>query len=293
MLTPSYEALLAQFGTSQVKPVPLGTETKLMGFEDLEMPARASAADLDGYQIELTAIRNMDSTKIEPRLVAESHQEPGFATIDTSNIASQGGNALQQLAALAAGIEVLDAAGASSLVWRMGISTDFWSNIGLIRAGQGIIWQHLHSRGIQVFVLKKHAIMPFSSMGSLDGYSNIIRQSIATTTAIVTGADLLTLPAFAAEMSTDRQRIQSNLLPVIAEEGKILTYANLFTGAYWPDLLAAKLMRKALQLDISNLHKAIAATDSSRKAAIVSGNNTIVGETKFANAQLTIPGPVA
>ena len=296
MLTPTYDALLAQFSSPPQQPSSLGPQqpkSKLIGFEDIDMPARATAADLQGYQEELAAIRSMDSTKIEPKLVAEAHQEAGYATVDTSNIAAQGGNALQQLAALAAGVAVLDAAGAANLVWRLGINTDFWTNVGLIRAGQGIIWQHLHSRGIEVFILKKHAIMPLNSMGTLDGYSNVIRQSIATTTAILTGADLLTLPPFAASMTPDRLRVQANLLPVLAEEGKILTHSNLFSGAYWPDLLAAKLMRKALKLDIATLHEAIAATAAARKAAIESGQLTIVGETKFANPLLTIPGPTA
>ena len=70
-------------------------------------------------------------------------------------------------------------------------------------------------------------------------------------------------------------------------------YGPAQKGAYWPTLLAARLMRaaEALAASDTDLEDASNQAQADRRAAVAAGTRVWVGQTKFGNAALTIPGP--
>lgn len=284
----SLDELLAPFLTDT--PAESGPE-RPFGFEPFSMPVRAFPADLLAYVAEVSDLEAMDAKPLPPQLLETPMPLPAGA-IDTLPLSEAGANVSTQLAALLHGLKALPTGAGTELLWRCGLSGDVWEDLALIRAGKALVYRHFRNAGIDVFVLHIAASGRLADMTAEDGYTNLLRLTTHALTAHMAGVDYLYLPQFAAQapgLETLRERIAQ----VVEHESRVHEYAAAQKGAYWPTLLAARLMQAAEALAGSgqDLEVAAATTLAERKAAIAAGTRVWVGQTRFANPALTIPGP--
>lgn len=284
----SLDELLAPFLTDS--PADAGPE-RPFGFEPFSMPVRAFPTDLAAYAAEVSDLEAMDAKPLPPQLLENPAELPTGA-IDTLPLSEEGANTSTQLAALLRGLKALVAGPGTEVLWRCGLSGDVWEDLALIRAGKALVYRNFRQAGVEVFVLRIAASGRLADMTAEDGYTNLLRLTTHALTAHMAGVDQLYLPAFAAQapgLETLRERIAQ----VVEHESRVHQYAAAQKGAYWPTLLASRLIQAAEALAASpqDLSAAAAATLADRKAAVAAGTRVWVGQTRFANPALTIPGP--
>lgn len=281
----SLDELLAPFLTDAT---PEAGAERPFGFESFSMPVRAFAQDLAPYADEMADLEAMDAKPLPPQFLTEP-AVLSVDAIDTLPLCEAGANVSTQLAALLQGLPT-SLESTPTITWRCGLSGDVWEDLALIRAGKASVYRHFRKHGVEVFVLKIIAAGRQADMTAADGYTNLLRLTTHALTAHIAGVDQLHLPAFAAAapgLETLRERIDQ----VVEHESRVHEYAAAQKGAYWPTLLAARLMQAAESLKGEDLEAQAAATLTLRQAAVAEGKRVWVGQTQFANPALTIPGP--
>ena len=282
--------LLAPF--TALPGIPDAGPERPFAFEPFTMPVRAFAATLEGYAAEAADLEVMDMPPTPPELLEDGYPLPTSA-IDTLPLAEAGANATTQLAALWQGLAMLDVSSAvPALYWRCGLTADVWEDMALLRAGKALAHRLFAQKGIDTFVLKVCAAGRRADMTAADGYTNLLRLATHALTAHAAGADYLYLPPFAAQ-APGLEALRERIHQVIEEESRVHSYGPAQKGAYWPTLLAAQMMRAAINMagSTQDLKAAAAETLAAKKAAIAAGTRVWVGQTKFSNEALTIPGP--
>lgn len=284
----SLDELLAPFVTDA--PVDAGPE-RPFGFEPFAMPVRAFAADLAAYAAEVNDMEAMDAEPFPPQLL-ESRTELPAGAIDTLPLSEAGANATTQLAALVRGLKNIPVVQNNEVFWQCGLSGDVWEDLTLIRAGKALVYRHFREAGVEVFVLRIAASGRQADMTAEDGYTNLLRLTTHALTAHMAGVDQLYLPPFAAH-APGLEALRPRIAQVVEHESRVHAYASAQKGAYWPTLLAARLMQAASTLAVSfqDLTAVAATTLVERKAAVAAGTRVWVGQTRFGNPALTIPGP--
>jgi|GEM_PF-6571807 len=276
-------------------PFPLAQSAETpFSYEPISLPARAFAASLLGYETEVAALQAMDATPQVPAFLTQpAPLAPNI--LDTFTLAEAGANITTQLAALRRGLNTLAAQPDTPEVhWHLGLGGHVWENLALLRAGKALVYTYFQQQNQPVFVVRLHARGLATAMSEADGYTNVLRLSTIALCAHIEGVDTLYLPPFAAEASaleTLRHRIHA----VAEHESLVHAYGPAQQGAYWPTLLAARLLRAAYSLAASgaNLHAAAADTLAQKRADVLAGKRVWVGQTLYTQPNLTIPGPAS
>ncbi len=284
-------ALLAAFESTSAEPN-AGPEQPF-GFEPFALPVRAFAHSLSPFGAEVRLLEAMDADPLPPQWIERLVPLNGTG-VDTATLAESGANATTQLAALLRHLATLPQSEQPTLTWRCGFGRDFWENMALVRAGKALVLSHFETTGQAVFVLKVEACALAAAMTEADGYSNLLRLSQVALSAHTAGVDSVYLPEFAKEakgLESLRERIDQ----VVAHESRVHSYAQGQKGAYWPTLLAAKMMLASRELAASgqDLAEIAAQTLAEKRQAVASGKRVWVGQTAYTNNSLTVAGPAA
>ena len=263
-------------------------------YEPFTLPIRAYAGSLAGYEAEIAAIEAMDAPPGSPSMLEDPFQLP-LNAINTAPIAEAGANITTQLAALLHGLANYESQEATpTLYWQCGLGANFWEDLALLRAGKALIYEYFTFEGNPVFILKICAVGRMADMTPADGYTNLLRLSTHALTAHAAGVDMLYLPPF-AENAPGLEQLRERIHQVVEHESLVGTYGQAQKGAYWPTLLAAKLMQSAKELAYTkkDLFAEAALTFAQKRADVEAGKRAWIGQTIYANHALTIPGPQA
>jgi hypothetical protein len=296
------EELLQPFLNTSPQTMDVG-EKRPFGYEPFDMPLRASRLDLAGYEPILETIYAYETGSSIPAL--EIKQRDPASDSESERLAQMGGNLTLQLAALRQHItrelKGMDSSSPdkfSTLSLPFVIGANFWEAISLIRGGQAIAVVQIHKSGLNVLV-EKHAIGLQYEMSEADGYTNLLRLTTMALAATLTSCNTLLLPSHTARESPLDLETREHILHIMEHEARVDGYKAPLKGAYWPDLLAIRLIEASalllaeIEAGTTSFELELQKTQAARAADVLSGKAVWVGQTKFENSALTIQGPVA
>ena len=251
------------------------------GYEPFAMPVRglAGVAEREPNAVWLEQLRAADALMAQTQYL-DTPIEPD---IDLTEFAEDGGALYTQV--FAARVVAMPAPG-DGVSLGVGIGVDFWGELAKLRCIKAIAAK----AGVK---LELHVHGLASNMVAADGYSNILRLSTMALAAHLAGAAFVYLPPFSAEDSGLHQAVRQNIQNLIVHEVRLPAGQSAITGSYWFDLLCLRLLAASETVpSLEALEEADNAVAARRTADAAEGRQVWVGQTRFQNELLTIPGPM-
>lgn len=189
--------------------------------------------------------------------------------------------------------------GAASVGFALSVDQDFFLSIAKLRALR-LLWQRvLEDSKILPQIAKIHAETSHRMLTLNDDEGNILRNTIASSAAIIGGANSLSVvPHNARSASYDdaSRRIARNTHLILAEESHLAFPQDAAAGSGTIEALTAVLCRQAWeafkQIELEGgplfslrsnlLQKRVSDAAEERKKAIAAGEHPIVGITRYA-----------
>lgn len=190
--------------------------------------------------------------------------------VDVSDLAESGADVVAQLAAClhrtATYFEALEDRNVPLhelmhlITFRFGVDTQYFFEIAKLRAFK-VLWQNL----VRVYVPESdfipnpyiHAVISKRSFTVADKHTNMLRSTTAAMSALLGGADALSVVPFDTEDPNDPQalRLAANLQHILRHESYMDRYRDAAQGSYYIEHLTHTIGERAWQLFISTHNK--------------------------------------
>lgn len=202
-----------------------------------------------------------------------------------------GATAVQELGyALAEASDRL-AAGGTVTSFAFAIGSNYFFEIAKLRAAR-LLWARLAEAYGQPAGTRIHAVTALSNKSIYDPYTNLLRVTTESLSAVLGGADALTVNAAGFP-----ERLAHNVQLVLKEEAHLDKVADAAGGSYYIEVLTDALAREAWKLfqgveaaggfaqAKASIDSAIAASRTAKEKAIASRRRTLVGVNNYPDIQ--------
>ena len=221
---------------------------------------------------------------------------PNFNLISTFDLQQIGANCSTELAGglLTLHQQLEQTTADKILYFELGIGSEFFIEIAKFRALRQLIKQleELHQIKIELKILAKTG---FCNKSLKDPYTNLLRLSTESLSAIMGGADFVCIQTYdqlsTAGPSAFGQRMALNIGNLISEEAQLSALNDPLQGAYMIEQLTLALLKKSWTLlcDFDEMHQdapeklkeAIIQTRNIRLEQFHSGASTLIGINSF------------
>ena len=219
--------------------------------------------------------------------------------VSTSHIHHEGGTAVHELAFALVELSKIAANQAnftSKVAVQFSIDTNFFMEIGKLRAFR-ILWKAFSkaydAEQLPISIIAETSLRSYSK---LDLNVNLLRAGNATFSAVLGGADIITVHPHDILTGTTSvsQRIAQNVQLVIREETMVSKFSDPSAGSYYIETLTAELVHQAWELFLAltdlesneqsdHLMSLAKEVQSSRSQSIAMRKVSLIGTNKYAN----------
>lgn len=225
--------------------------------------------------------------------------------ISTNEIHHTGGTAIHELAYALVGLAKFaetNPSFPSELAVQFSIDTNFFMEIAKLRAFR-ILWkafsQAYGAEHVSIPVLAETSMRSYSK---LDPTVNLLRAGNATFSAVLGGAELITVHPHdvLTGSSPSSERIARNVQLVIREETMVTKFIDPSAGSYYVESLTAELVHRAWSLfltvqelqpdeQIDHMINLAEETQTMRKHAIANRKSSLIGTNVYSNPVDALP----
>jgi len=187
-------------------------------------------------------------------------QDCRLLKVDVADVCASGGSAVDELtAALQRTATYFDALESRKvplhelmhlITFRFGLGTDYFFEIAKLRAWK-VLWKNLILAYMpDVDMIPEpyiHAVISTRTFTTEDKHSNLLRSTTSAMSAILGGADALTIPAFDVETPQEESaiRLAANVHQLLRYESYMDRYRDAANGSYFIEQLTHTLGRDA------------------------------------------------
>lgn len=223
----------------------------------------------------------------------------GRKVISTRDIHHSGGTAVHELASALVGLSKFaetEPSFTSKVAVQFSIDTNFFMEVAKLRAFR-VLWKAFaKAYDADQISIPVHAETSLRSYSKLDPTVNLLRAGNATFSAVLGGADIITVHPYdvLTGSSPSSERIARNVQLVIREETMVKRIIDPAAGSYYVETLTTELIQKSWDLFLTVLDmKHDEQTDylmmlakevqSSRKQAVAKRKVSLIGTNIYSN----------
>jgi methylmalonyl-CoA mutase len=223
----------------------------------------------------------------------------GRSVISTFDIHHSGGTAVHELASALIGLSRFaetEPSFSSKLAVQFSIDTNFFMEVAKLRAFR-VLWKAFSKAykadQISIPILAETSLRSYSK---LDPTVNLLRAGNATFSAVLGGADIITVHPndVLTGVSPSSERIARNVQLVIREETMVKRIIDPAAGSYYVETLTAELVQNSWELFLTVLDmeheeqtaylmKLAKEVQSSRKQAVAKRKVSLIGTNIYSN----------
>lgn len=232
--------------------------------------------------------------------------EAGRAVVDAGRFLEQGGSTVQELAfTLAESIARLTAGPDVELGFSFAIGPDYFFEIAKLWAFRLLYAQVRRAFGLAEGHAYIHARTSMWNMSIYDSHVNVLRGTTEAMSAVLGGADAVTVAAFDAayrEPSEASRRLAVNTQLVLKHEARLAEGAGAAAGSYYIEVLIDSLAQAAWKMmqqieaeggfDEGRVAVALAKSRAAKEAAVASGARVFVGVNRYVDSSEKMRGRV-